>query len=164
MKKISKAYFNRKHKKWFSATPEYRVWSNMKQLCTNPRNKSYKYYGGKGIKICDRWLNSAEDFVKDMGKRPSSKHRIDRIDNNGNYDPDNCRWVLQKESTSISKAGKFWFIYGVKYHSLKEASIALNKSPSVIKFWCDGRPYKDRISPPRPHCYSELKYKDKSNG
>lgn len=80
-----------------SKTPEYKTWGNMILRCTNPANKSYKYYGGRGIKVCDRWLNSLENFLSDMGKRPSYKYSIDRINGSGNYEPLNCRWATSSE-------------------------------------------------------------------
>ena len=78
-------------------TPEYTAWCNIKIRCYNPEAENYEYYGGRGIRVCDRWLNSFENFLSDMGERPSRKHTIDRKENNGNYEPSNCRWITMLE-------------------------------------------------------------------
>lgn len=76
---------------------EYNIWHGMKQRCNNPNSGKFNDYGGRGIKVCKRWLNSFENFYKDMGKRPSKYHSIDRINNDGNYTPANCRWATKKQ-------------------------------------------------------------------
>lgn len=74
---------------------EYDIWAQMKDRCLNVKNKNFIHYGGRGISVCEYWVKNYDTFIKDMGKRPSDKHSLDRIDNNGNYCKENCRWVTQ---------------------------------------------------------------------
>lgn len=76
--------------------PEYYVWRTMKARCLNPKARMYHRYGGRGIKICERWM-LFDNFFADMGKRPSPKHQLDRENNDGNYEKNNCRWITSKE-------------------------------------------------------------------
>lgn len=77
-------------------SPEYRAWSEMKKRCLNRNLKSYARYGGRGIKVCKRWMRF-ENFLTDLGLRPSQKHSLNRADNNGNYTPKNCLWSTAQE-------------------------------------------------------------------
>jgi hypothetical protein len=78
-------------------TLEYKVWTGIRKRCFNPKSKSYPDYGGRGITMCNRWFVSFADFLSDMGPRPSAQHSIERDDNDGNYEPGNCRWVTKAE-------------------------------------------------------------------
>lgn len=86
--------FAKKHGMAFSA--EYRSWQSAKQRCLNLANQKYPDYGGRGIRICDRWRDSFKAFLEDMGERPDGR-TLDRIDNDGNYEPGNCRWATTKQ-------------------------------------------------------------------
>ena len=80
-----------------SDEPEYKAWTEMKARCMNKNKQFYHDYGGRGIKVCSSWIESFENFYKDMGKKPSKNHSLDRIDVNGDYCPENCRWATKKQ-------------------------------------------------------------------
>ena len=75
---------------------EYRTWACMKSRCLNSRNKKYPRYGGRGILVCGRWMNSFQNFLDDMGFKPSCDYSIERVNKDGNYTPENCIWATQK--------------------------------------------------------------------
>lgn len=79
-----------------SKLPEYYIWKCMRQRCNNPKSHKYPIYGGRGISVCERW-NDFNNFIIDMGRRPDVDYSIDRINNDGNYEPKNCRWTSRSE-------------------------------------------------------------------
>jgi hypothetical protein len=87
-------------------SPEYHSWENMKARCLNKAKDGYRNYGGRGIVICKRWLHSFESFFADMGCKPSSEFSIDRINNDGNYEPGNCRWATPKQQKNNRRKRK----------------------------------------------------------
>jgi hypothetical protein len=87
---------------------EWVAWKEMRQRCFNPRSRSYPGYGGRGITVCARWLGDEgfDNFIADMGRKPTPKHSIDRVDVNGNYEPSNCRWATPAEQQRNTRATK----------------------------------------------------------
>lgn len=92
----------------------YRIWASMIGRCTNTRDPRYADYGGRGILVCERWKLSFEAFRDDMGPRPSSKHSVDRINNDGNYEPSNCRWATSSQQSLNSRHNRLVEVNGNK--------------------------------------------------
>ncbi len=100
----------------------YRIWERMISRCHNPVNPAFADYGGRGIKVCQRWRDSVQAFVADMGKRPSRKYSVNRKDNNGDYEPSNCEWATDLEQARNTRRNHF---------------ITLNGETLCLSAWCE---------------------------
>ena len=120
---------NSSHK--MSNTTTYKSWFSMRNRCFNPNNPSYSNYGGIGITVCDRWKDSFENFLNDMGERPSKAYSIDRIDVNGNYEPNNCRWATQVQQQN-NKRNNSTITYNGETRTITEWSRILGIKASII--------------------------------
>jgi hypothetical protein len=90
-----------------SEKAEHYIWRSMLQRCQNPKNNQWRYYGGKGISVCEEWL-SYSNFISDMGGRPSKDHSLERINNDEGYNPNNCRWATRSEQQKNKTTTKFY--------------------------------------------------------
>lgn len=145
-----------RHGMWKS--PEYRCWIQMRGRCTNTNAPNYSDYGGRGISVCDRW-QSFDNFLADMGMRPSENHSIDRRDNNGSYEPSNCYWATQDEQCINRRCSYTFIIRGQSFPSAKEAANAFGVTTQTIREWTKGK----RGNPPKAGCVAIKKYQEQSN-
>lgn len=113
-----------------SYTPEYPIWKEIIQRCTNPNHPQYNDYGGRGIKICDEWKDSFETFINDLGKRPE-KHTIERRDNNLDYNKSNCYWATRVEQNNNRRNNHLITING-KTQTLFQWCKEYNLNPSTV--------------------------------
>lgn len=111
-------------------SPEYTAWEHIKQRCTNASCHNYRDYGGRGIKVCPEWLDSFDRFYADMGPRPAGCG-IDRIDNDGDYCPGNCRWATQREQARNRRSNTYVVHNGVQL-CIAEAAQMAGLSPKTI--------------------------------
>lgn len=114
-----------------SSTIEYNSWRKMKNRCNSKNNDSYSRYGGRGIKVCKSWMKF-ENFYKDMGNRPRGKS-LDRIDNNGDYEPNNCRWATPKQQMNNTRNNIFVSVNGVQI-PFSELAEMFNQHPRNLQW------------------------------
>jgi len=117
-------------------TGAYRSWRTMLQRCRDPKCNRWKDYGGRGIKVCERW-QQFENFLSDMGERPEGGS-LDRIDTNGNYEPSNCRWLPRNEQVRNQRKTKFVILNGERMIQA-DAARALGVLPQTVADWLSGK-------------------------
>ena len=120
--------------------PEYMIWFQMKDRCGNAKNKNYHRYGGRGISVCDRWSKSYQNFIDDMGYRPTKNHSIERVNNDGDYSPDNCEWIhISMQNKNTSRAKKVYIPHLDKsFPTIADAAVALNLSKTYVSQMLSG--------------------------
>lgn len=114
-------------------TVEYNAWAKMRQRCYNPKDHKYPNYGGRGITVCERWNSDFAAFLADMGPRPSPTHSINRINNDGNYEPSNCNWATPKEQSNNRRLPKKHPIHPNSLKNLRPRA-RLRHAPDDILF------------------------------
>lgn len=112
-------------------TPEYRAWAHMMNRCVNPKDFGYRNYGGRGIQVCESW-KTFENFLKDVGLRPSPKFSIDRINNNGNYEPGNVRWATKRQQCR-NRRGLHLLTYDGKTQCLSDWADEIGSERELIR-------------------------------
>ena len=118
-----------------AGTKIYNVWISIIHRCLNKNYQRYAGYGGRGIGVCERW-KEFNNFYFDMGDPPKG-FSIDRINNDGNYSPKNCKWVANKENNQNMRNSKYWIVDGIRYNSCRDAGKAHDVHAATIKNWCD---------------------------
>ncbi len=114
-------------------TPEYATWTHVIARCSNRNGTSWKNYGGRGITVCQRWRTSFEAFLADMGPKPSSRHSIERRDNDGNYEPSNCKWATMKEQRRNTRCNVWVEYKSGETRLLMDVAAELGIHPDALK-------------------------------
>lgn len=123
----------------------YQCWQDMRQRCYNPNCKKYRIYGARGIKVCDRWLESYKNFLEDMGEKPEG-YTLDRIDNDGEYSPGNCRWATPKEQ-GLNRRTNHLITFNGKTQTITEWATELGKYHGGIAKRLKTMPIEKALSP-----------------
>lgn len=133
----------------YGKSKEYVTWGNMKKRCSS-RSDCYKYYTGKGVVVCDRWMSSFESFLSDMGYAPSKDHSIERINGNGNYEPGNCKWATRHEQQRNIKSN-IWIECDGKKMILSDWARELNTNYQRIKYHLKNKSISEAINYIKQH-------------
>jgi hypothetical protein len=129
-------------------TAEYRAWANMLRRCDNTKVASFKYYGARGIRVCERWRGSYPAFLEDMGRKPSAAHSLDRIDSDCDYGPDNCRWATRSEQSRNRRIVKRFEFAGEKLPLIEIAQRTGIKLSTLWQRLNSGWPQEKAFSTP----------------
>lgn len=144
-------------------TSEYRTWIGMRNRCRNPNAPGYDLYGGRGIQVCDRWLESFENFIDDMGPRPP-KMSLDRIDVNGDYAPENCRWADLKTQNRNKRNAVYVEIGGTMHRAIELSDLSGLKVDTIVERAKRGLPYSEVVSHERKWDISGFALGGKASG
>ena len=142
---------NKKHSQYRHGqrqSDEYRIWRHMRTRCENINSPAYKWYGARGIKVCERWLDF-KNFFEDMGKRPSKKHSIDRINPDGDYELSNCRWTTMKTQQRNRRNNVIYTYNGVTASLAELCELNGCKYKTVHMRMSKGASIKDAMTPGR---------------
>lgn len=153
---------NRTHGHSVQSSPEYIIWKHIRARCGNPTNQDYHHYGGRGIKVCDRWIKSFVNFFEDMGPKPFPEATIERLDNDGNYEPGNCKWKSRKEQARNTRRNRFLTLNGVT-QSVPDWADQLGIDQKILHLrlragWTDEETLTIPANRRRPHCSRMLTF------
>ena len=139
------------HKRKGKASPEYKTWLGIKSRCSREKHKDYPNWGGRGIRVCPEWDASFEQFLADMGARPSPRHQIDRKDPDGNYCPSNCRWVTPTTQGAENRRNiQPVTVNGIVFKSIAEACRHFGVNKTAVSYRINaGIPIEQAFTPRR---------------
>lgn len=127
-------------------TPEYWAWRDMKKRCLLANNKYFHNYGGRGIRVCKRWLKSFDLFMDDMGEKPTAKHSLDRINNDGDYKPSNCRWATKLEQDN-NRRTNVWIEHNGVTKNYRQWALYYGIRPDKLRYYIlKGLPLLEAVS------------------
>lgn len=142
-----------------SSAKLYHTWKHIISRCTKKNDPEYKNYGGRGILICNEWMDFNKFYDWAIKNGWDKAKEIDRRNNNLGYFPLNCRFVTRTTNAQNTRVSRYWVVNGTKYNSMREAATMNNVSPRTISRWCGRIKIKGRVSGKLPGCHSYKKYR-----